>query len=179
MKDILLLKNSEIESHLELIFQKYEIKSAPVLFSNIAKAENIQIVTGDMEDKTGGYAIFKSRSKKIYVNRNDHKLRQRFTIAHELGHYFLHYLLNKDTFETHFKEGSTYFRNENSTTGEDPFEREANFFASRFLIPDHLLSNEIFKKQINLNSISDKELIYLADTFKVSLQAMTIRVSYL
>jgi predicted transcriptional regulator len=50
--------------------------------------------------------------------------RDRFTIAHELGHYFLHYLLPGETGEKKFGRGS-----------QNRPETEANIFAASLLMP--------------------------------------------
>jgi Zn-dependent peptidase ImmA (M78 family) len=51
--------------------------------------------------------------------------RDRFTKAHELGHYFLHYLYPKETGPKRFGRG-----------GRDRAETEANVFASALLMPE-------------------------------------------
>ena len=64
------------------------------------------------------------RSKEIFVNKDSHPNRQTFTIAHELGHAFLHL----SDFEM---DPSLYQVLMRKPIGSvtDPFEQEANTFA--------------------------------------------------
>jgi Zn-dependent peptidase ImmA (M78 family) len=91
--------------------------------------------------------------------------RQRFTIAHELGHLLLH----KD--EVHIDRA---FRNSISSQAIDANEIEANRFAAELLMPFHLLKNEDIS---NIDVEDESSLRDLARKFKVSLQAMTLRVT--
>lgn len=60
----------------------------------------------------------------IFIPHFTSSRRDRFTIAHELGHYFLHYLYPK-------KQGTKSF----GRGGRDRAETEANVFASALLMP--------------------------------------------
>lgn len=60
----------------------------------------------------------------IFIPQLTSARRDRFTIAHELGHYFLHYLHAKEQGEKSFSRG-----------GRDRAETEANVFASALLMP--------------------------------------------
>lgn len=60
----------------------------------------------------------------IFIPHFTSSRRDRFTIAHELGHYFLHYLYPKRQGEIWFGRGGT-----------DRAETEANVFASTLLMP--------------------------------------------
>lgn len=60
----------------------------------------------------------------VYLPQMTSDRRDRFTIAHELGHYFLHYRLPETTGVGRF------FRGE-----QNPIETQANVFASALLMP--------------------------------------------
>ncbi|MNL10517.1 hypothetical protein D3C87_1313190 [compost metagenome] len=60
----------------------------------------------------------------IYVNANHSETRQRFTLAHEVGHFLLH---DDPT--------DIYWRDFNSAMGRDPKEMEANRFGASLLMP--------------------------------------------
>jgi Zn-dependent peptidase ImmA (M78 family) len=67
---------------------------------------------------------------RIVVPSHTSPRRDRFTIAHELGHYFLHYLLpRKDNPDA--PERVVAFR-----SGSKRIEWEANWFAAAFLMPE-------------------------------------------
>ncbi|MCV7251611.1 ImmA/IrrE family metallo-endopeptidase [Mycobacterium hackensackense] len=60
----------------------------------------------------------------VFIPHFTSSRRDRFTIAHELGHYFLHYLYPKEVEDKKFGRG-----------GRDRAETEANVFASALLMP--------------------------------------------
>lgn len=72
----------------------------------------------------------------IVINRAiDNEGRKHFTIAHELGHYFLSHQLKQNTFYCS--------KNEIVEEGlwKDPIEQEANYFASCLLMPEEKVKN--------------------------------------
>ena len=81
--------------------------------------------------------------------------RDRFTLAHEFGHYLLH-----------SKQGQQPLVA--NRTGSDRAEWEANWFAAGFLMP---------KSELEKAIKSTNSPILLADLFQVSTKAMQIRLS--
>lgn len=111
-----------------LLLKRYKFDKPPIRPEVIAKDLGIRIFLADLEDNVGGYYDFKE--KKIFINRNNTPQRQRFTIAHELGHYFLH---------SEFIQTSEYHKKElRREIANDPKELEANTFASHLLMPSNL-----------------------------------------
>ncbi|MGM0125746.1 hypothetical protein IGI37_003147 [Enterococcus sp. AZ194] len=72
---------------------------------------------------------------KIFVNILDAEVRQRFTIAHEIGHFILH-----EAKKTKYRD-STLARYEGILDRIE--EREANGFAAELLMPEKLLKRTI------------------------------------
>jgi Zn-dependent peptidase ImmA (M78 family) len=98
--------------------------------------------------------------------------RQRFTIAHELGHLLLH------GDELHIDEGFPFaFRDEVSSLAVDPGEIEANHFAAELLMPASWLIREIRGQSLDIES--EKVIVSLAKTYGVSVQSMTHRLTNL
>lgn len=89
--------------------------------------------------------------------------RQRFTIAHELGHFILH-RNNQAAFNCSTE--SIYSGSE----GLAQMEREADDFASNLLMPGNLLRQRLDGQEVDFYLLSD-----LAREFGVSLEAMCIR----
>ncbi len=116
----------------------------------------------------------------IGVNRSHHKNRQRFTIAHEIGHYLLEHYQG-----VHYDGANTglqiNFRDNKSKTGEDIFEREANLFAAELLMPRKLLTADLakIKRPVSLVDNNDRTLKDLAAKYQVSVRAITYRLAYL
>ena len=98
----------------------------------------------------------------VYVNANDPPRRQRFTLAHELGHYILH----RDLMDGGIVDDTMY----RSPLG-DWYERQANRFAADVLLPEQLVRSEYRR--------GNKALNVLAKRFDVSPDAMRIRLKEL
>ena len=99
----------------------------------------------------------------IFVPVDTSEVRDRFTIAHELGHYVLHYL-----WQIQVKKKPA-FKLRASRYGSDRAEWEANWFASAFL-----MSGAEFKK------LSDSYTLgQLSRHFRVSRKAAEIRAKAL
>ena len=151
---------SPVTAAKELI-QKYTITSAPVDVESICCEEGIRIISMDMHEiediakKPIAGAIQKHPQfgYTILVNESDIAVRQRFTIAHELGHFFLH--MDKDAQENKI---ITSFRMDS--------------FAANLLMPESLVRQEHARMVI---PVSDS----LADIFRVSKQAMRFRLDEL
>jgi Zn-dependent peptidase ImmA (M78 family) len=111
-------------------------------------------VSGILEKDEGGHWT-------IYTNVRQHPNRQRFAIAHELGHYCLH------RFQETFFEDRIFFRGLESIKTE----YQANMFAYKILIPEYQLL-----KLLN-NGIRDIE--ELAKKFGVSTLALRIHAKNL
>lgn len=90
----------------------------------------------------------------IYISNFSGPLRNRFSIAHELGHYYLH-----------SNEGGTPIRAARS--GSNRCEWEANWFAAAFLMPEEQFK-VICEKYGN-------DLDYVAAHFLVSRKAADVR----
>lgn len=107
----------------------------------------------------------------IGVNWDHHPNRQRFTIAHEIGHLILH------QGETYVDKGYRFnFRGLESGSGTKNEEIEANRFAAALLMPTRLLK-AIFQEHAFDLTGNDDDLRALAEKFGVSTQAMAIRLS--
>lgn len=92
----------------------------------------------------------------ITVNSLHHPHRQRFTIAHELCHFFKHIPLQDEFSDEFFFRGSKF----------SPMEKEANNFAAELLMPE-----ESFRKQVLIsNKVED-----IAKYFQVSSAAVVFR----
>lgn len=111
----------------------------------------------------------------VGVNSLHPRTRQRFTIAHEIGHFILHKseTLHVDEFFPFAK------RDQKSSSAEDTREIEANQFAAELLMPSKLLKADIQGLFGDLDFESSKAIKKLAKRYGVSEQAMTIRLSRL
>jgi len=140
----------------------------------IAKNLDIKIVYPEIEDRNFAGAIKKAPNGEIviYVNNGDGDNRQLFTIAHELGHFFLH-REEIDNGIVSYRHAAMY---EKYTNDERKREEEANHFAAELLMPEM-----IFREYFTKNSHLDREILIskMADLFGVSEDAIKVRMSYL
>lgn len=139
----------------------------PIDLEKIAKAFDVPIYKEKLDDNLAGCFMAEGGNSAIVVNKKDPESRQRFTIAHELGH-FISYKLQE-------KEGTIYDeRGALASIGRDPEEVFANKFAAEVLMP-----KDEFKKQMESESAKKDKIDYLTRHFKVSKQAIEIRAKSL
>lgn len=120
----------------------------PVDPEEIAKQLDIKVIKTDLKPNVAGFILKKDNAPvKIYVNQNDDERRQRFTLAHELGHYWSH----KDDSDDY---GYVENRNEFSSTGTDPKEVAANQFAAELLMPARYIKSA-WANGISIQKIQD------------------------
>ncbi|MCU0421650.1 MAG: ImmA/IrrE family metallo-endopeptidase [Bacteroidia bacterium] len=165
--------NKRIERITIQILNEYQIEELPIPVNEIAKKRGLEIKAYDLGEDVSGVLVIKDGAGFIGYNPTESKVRQRFTIAHELGHFELH----RDDLESALfidKQFKVEFRNQDSSTGEMQREREANAFAASILMPEKLLKNEIVNHHFELSD--DDNLQELAQLFNVSVSAMTFRL---
>lgn len=146
----------------------------------IATQLGIALVPYDFGEDVSGVLLRDGLNAQIgYAVQNSIK-RQRFTIAHELGHYVLDHR-RQGVFVDTVEKYMTLFRDSNSSTGENVQEREANAFAAALLMPRDLVSQAI--KAVSSADISREEnynlIGPLALRFNVSELAMSYRLTNL
>jgi Zn-dependent peptidase ImmA (M78 family) len=104
--------------------------------------------------------------KTIYLNVDESAERQVFTIAHELGHYFLN----------HKPDEYGVYRRQNSYEGiKHDNEREADCFAANLLMPETMIREELKKYPF----LKAESASVLSLRFGVSSSAMTNRLKNL
>lgn len=150
------------------------VRDAPVPVDDLARQAGAEISFEPFDDGVvDGMLMRQSGRTIIGVNALNARVRQRFTIAHELGHLVLH-----PQHEFHVdKRYTVRFRNDNSSTGEDPAEVEANQFAAELLMPRDFVDRDWAALPDDLDI--ETAIAQLARRYGVSVQAMTIRLGVL
>ncbi len=151
------------------------IARAPIPVEAIAERLGIEVKLVPLEDQLSGM-IFLHGDPVVAVNSLHHRNRQRFTIAHEIGHFVMH--LKEIGEEVHVdKKFIALARGSHSSSGFDPKEVEANSFAAELLVPRYLLRQHLSNAVVD---VEDEALIAdLAKRFQVSSQMMSFRISEL
>jgi Zn-dependent peptidase ImmA (M78 family) len=156
----------------EEVLTRCNVRSAPVPVEKIAAAYNITLRALPASDDISG-AIVRTQEKVIIaVNPTHAPTRQRFTIAHELGHFFFH----KDMAE-HVEQDLrvSWRRVSKDDTGIDWREVQANKFAAELLMPEDMLMRDLDDyPDVNRRTIEN-----LARRYQVSPLAMQIRLTSL
>lgn len=152
------------------------IQPPPVDPFKVAKALGLIVVADDLGEDVSGLLIRRGSQVVVGVQRSDHPNRRNFTVAHEIAHYRLGHQFEIGA-HVHVDKGNFISqRGSRSSKGIDPKEIEANQFAASLLMPTQIVQNEARKLGLPL---LDSDVTALADRFKVSEQAMTIRLSKL
>ena len=110
----------------------------------------------------------------IGVNSSHSTTRQRFTIAHEIGHLLLH------TGRMMFVDKAIAFRDHASSLGTNKQEIEANAFAAELLMPESSVLSEAKKLLEPDKPIAAERMVKeLAQVFQVSPQSIQYRLANL
>lgn len=160
-----------ISERVEELLVEFRVRRPPVPVDKIARGLNLQVCSLPAEDDISGAIIRKGDQVIIAVNPAHHLNRRRFTIAHELGHYFLHKGLGEHVDEN-FRVA---WRNADSSKAVNWVEIQANRFAAELLMPARFLERDLN----SLSTIDKRTVALLAARYTVSAEAMKIRLSQL
>lgn len=155
--------NSLCSEHKQLL-EKY-LSSYPIQLGAIAKELGIKILSSTLQNDISGEIREINGEVIIKVNRHDAKTRQRFTVAHELAHFFLHRHLLKDGIVDDVLYRSSY---------SNSIEQEANRLAADILMPIHIL--DLLISRCKHEKETTKKIEYLAQELNVSVTALKIRL---
>lgn len=173
----MLIRRKLIERKAREVVEEHGSNELPVNVEEIAKSLGVTVVADpSSSDDISGFFILDEGQPIIGVNAKHSPARQRFTIAHELGHYLLH----------RPGEGVAYvdkaflvkFRNAESSSGEYSEEIEANLFAAELLMP-HSEIQKAISQCSTFDAHDDDRISELANRFGVSQQALLIRLGNL
>jgi len=161
-----------IEQKAEALLADVGIVRPPVNVEKVAQHLSIDVVREPFEDDLSGVLVRKNDHAVIGVNKMHASVRQRFTIAHEIGHFYLRHVG-----EIFVEEHVLNKRDGRSSYAIDPKEIEANNFAAALLMPAQMVGRAVIDRinknpSIKLEDLTDD----LAEKFHVSRQAMGYRL---
>jgi Zn-dependent peptidase ImmA (M78 family) len=161
-----------INSRVNAILKSLPEISLPIKIEEIVRLRGLKVMPYPLGDDVSGLLAIENGQGTIGYNQNEPKVRRRFTIAHELGHYELH----KDKSDL-FVDKQFIYRSQQSrnTPVNQIMEQEANTFASAILMPTEFVRSEVEKIEIDLGS--EEAIRQLAGIFEVSTIAMSLRIS--
>lgn len=150
------------------ILDRY-LSEHPVRLGQLAKEFGVSIRVSSMRTGVSGQIMREDGNYTIRVNRHEARERQRFTIAHELAHFFLHKPVI-DSSPDGIKDNVLY------RSGEpERIEFEANRLAADIVMPMHLVEKVLHEEFKGV--VTDATIESLAARFQVSKAAMEIRLS--
>lgn len=158
----------KIKKLAEYIALQFDEKITPL--EKIVADENLDVFYDNYESNTfDGMTIYDNGKFYIHINTyNGNRAdtdRGRFTLAHELGHYFI------DAHRIGLKNG--LLEPHSSLTNKAQYfaiEREADYFAACLLMPE-----ERFRKDIGNKKFGIKVIDYLRSEYKISRTACALR----
>lgn len=168
------MTTKEIEDQAAQLLERAQALRLPVPVELVAHRLGLTVEPAPLGEGVSGVLVISDGSATIGVNQSHPAVRQRFTVAHEIGHYLLH-RKSGDLFID--KAYTAVFRDTKSSAGEDRIEVQANLFAAALLMPQDLVLREIRHCKFDLGD--EDALEQLAATFNVSQQAMSYRLSNL
>lgn len=164
-------RRNDIEHAARKLLENNDILRAPIPVEGVARSLGIDVRYSAGSEDVSGALIRNDGSVVIAVNSAQHENRQRFTIAHEIGHFLLH----RGT-KVHFDEDFRInYRNAASSEATKLDEIEANAFAAALLMPEAFLKRDWLKLSPEDASVSDA-IRSLAFRYKVSSKAMELRL---
>jgi Zn-dependent peptidase ImmA (M78 family) len=166
----------EIEERAEEVLRSTDTYRVPVPIEVVAHRLKLKTEAAALGDNVSGMLVVESHRGAIGYNFAHARVRQRFTVAHEIAHFLLH--LKKNLRSQLFIDKYVVFRrDDHSSEGNDQQEVEANRFGAALLMPKSLVRKEITRHDLDLDD--DEALSFLAKKFQVSTAAMTNRLATL
>lgn len=168
-----MLTRQDIESRAQEVLQLTGSSNLPIDPVTLANAAGIKVHTAEFSNgNLSGMISKRGPESVILVKQTDPNTRKRFTIAHELGHHFLHLTDQEDGA---FVDDTINLFREQFQDHDHPAvnrqqETEANRFAAALLMPEPLMRREF---------ALHPDIDYLAWKFGVSEQAMGYRIAEL
>lgn len=165
---------SRAEARAQRLLNASNIQSAPVPVEELARSCGADVRYRKFDGGISGLLLRPEEGGVVIgVHAQHARTRQRFTIAHELGHFMMH--RGRSVIVEHLNRSARVnFRDGLSALATDREEIEANQFAAGLLMPPALVEAE-FDKQFPKHA-EDRVVELLARKFEVSPQAMRFRL---
>lgn len=177
------LSQDQIERRVDQVLKVAGVEGNPVPVEEVAETCGASVRYEHSRGEVSGALYRRGKAPIIGVNARHSKTRQRFTIAHEIGHLRLHddeiHIDRRYPVElpgNSARKAPRFFRKQHSCRATDPKEVEANRFAAALLMPIRFLKKSVRGLEAPL---IEADITRLAGEYKVSVQAMTFRLANL
>lgn len=166
------------EQRAQELLDQMQITDVPVPVEKIARAQGAVVRHSALDDELSGMIYIQDGQPIIGVNALHHPNRQRFTIAHEIGHLVMHsHLLTGEVHvDKEFRMG-VLNRDGKATLGSDLIEIQANRFAAALLAPRAFMEQALADKSSDIDE--EVPLDALSRKLRVSKQMLEYRIKNL
>lgn len=151
----------------------YFRSTAPVDVEGLALALQLRVERQNLDDEICGMIKKRGDGYVIIVNNNHAITRQRFTIAHEIGHFIYHRGKIGDGVVDNALYRQTTYNGITNNNINSKDEQQANNFAANLLMPEDLI------EKIKNECDGCYDSLKLAEKLNVSVQAIKIRLDNL
>jgi Zn-dependent peptidase ImmA (M78 family) len=170
------MNRENLEDRAEKTLRDTDTYHVPVAIDVVAQRLNLTLEAAALGENVSGMLVVKGERGAIGYNSAHARVRQRFTISHEVAHYLLHTKKNGKA-QLFIDRHVTFRRDENSSAGVDHDEVEANQLGAALLMPRGLVQQEIQRHDLDLDD--EDAISLLAKRFGVSTAAMSNRLANL
>ena len=170
------MQRQNLEERAEKTLRDTDAYQVPVPIHLVAQRLNLTLEAATLGDKVSGLLVVQGDRARIGYNAAHARVRQRFTISHEIAHYLLH-VKKTEKAQLFIDKYLRFRRDEASSAGVETEEAEANHLGAALLMPRGLVQQEVRDEDLNLDDGEAIEL--LAKRFQVSTAAMSNRLSNL
>jgi len=166
--------NARIERAAIELLARHNVADPPVPIDEVAQLAGAEVRYRQFDDEVSGLLLQEVGLTIIGVNAAHPKTRQRFTIAHELGHLTLKSHKGRPVIVEHLSRARVHWRDGTSGQATEREEIEANQFAAAVLMPQPMLEKDFWPL---VRRHSDEVVTArLARRYGVSAQAMRFRL---
>jgi Zn-dependent peptidase ImmA (M78 family) len=174
------MQRRQIKLKADELRRESRASKVPINVQAIAEFLGMQVSFQPFKPELSGVLLKEETRTVIGVNSAQASTRQRFTIAHEIGHYVLAHKGEIFVDQTVRRQAVTIRRDNKSSLGTDGNERDANAFAAELLMPEELVYDAVRKHLNKAGDIDPETLVSkLAIEFDVSSEAMQYRLTNL
>lgn len=167
-------RRTHIEQRAEKALRDSGAYRIPVPVDLVANHLSLTIEASLLHEKVSGLLVVENKRGAICYNSTHVAVRQRFTVAHEIGHYLLHIPKSMQS-RLFIDRYVAYRRDDEDGDTNDHEEVEANAFAAALLMPSSLVREDIKRQDLDLDDEDD--LCTLAKRFNVSGSSMSFRLA--
>lgn len=169
--DVPFLTRQQIEERAKEVRRGHGLETIPVDPVVLANRLGMKVHNAKFsDDNLVGMIAKRGGDITLLVNQSDPPYRKRFTIAHELGHHFLHLMEDGEYIDGEANLFRMPHEEDATMTPERRKEIQANMFAAALLMPEDSVRSEWSR----VHTIDE-----MARLFNVSEAAMGIRIDQL